>query len=156
MISTSPDNVYQEVQVSTANGLKLVVMLYEGLIRFISQAKSSIQNKNYADKAVALDRALAIVGELQSTLNLREGGEIAESLDRLYTYMTERLLQASANLDTRLLDEVIKLLKTLNSAWSESAQKGTAQGNRSIGEAAILPPRMESAGGTRSSLELFG
>jgi flagellar protein FliS len=122
MTNTASD-IYHQVEVNTSNGLKLVVMLYEGAIRFLAQAKISIENNNLTAKAVAIDRALAILGELQSTLRLDEGGEIASSLNRIYAYMMERIIEASTKLDVRPLDEVIKLLRILNSAWTEISRK---------------------------------
>ncbi|MFN8008437.1 MAG: flagellar export chaperone FliS [Terriglobia bacterium] len=156
MTSPSPETIYQEIQVNTSTGLNLVVMLYDGALRFISQAKNAIQERQYADKAMALDRALAILGELQSTLNLEEGGEIAKSLDRLYTYMSERLLEASAKLDTRILDEVTKLLRTLNSAWTELAQRAAVRPSQPEIKPAVPQLCPDNAPGMRSSLEVFG
>ena len=119
----SLSNVYQQVEVNTCNKLQLVVMLYDGAIRFLGEARTAILARNVRAKAVAVDRALAIIGELQSTLQLEEGGDIAASLNSLYNYMNESLLLASANMDAAPLDPVIRLLKTLNSAWTEIAQK---------------------------------
>ena len=114
---------YQQVEVNSSNGLQLVVMLYDGAIRFLGDAKTCIQRKDLQGKALAIDRTLAILGELQSTLKLEEGGELAQSLDRLYTYMTERIVEASLKLNVKPLDETIKLLAILNSAWTEIATK---------------------------------
>ena len=116
-------SVYQQVEVNTCNKLQLVVMLYDGAIRFLGEARAAIVANNVRGKAVALDRALAIIGELQSTLQLEEGGDIAASLNSLYNYMNENLLLASAKMDPKPVDLVIRLLKTLNSAWTEIAQK---------------------------------
>ena len=116
-------SVYQQVEVSTCNKLQLVVMLYDGAIRFLGEARTAILTKNVRAKAVALDRALAIIGELQSTLQLEEGGDVAASLNSLYNHMNESLLLASAKMDATPVEHVIGLLKTLNSAWSEIAQK---------------------------------
>src|SRR5689334_6489397 len=114
-------NAYQEVGAQSADQIQLVVMLYDGAIRFLGDAKTSIQTRNLSAKAVAVDRALAILGELQSTLKLDEGGEIAASLDKLYSYMTNRILEASLRLETQPLDEVVRLLGILNGAWMEIA-----------------------------------
>jgi flagellar secretion chaperone FliS len=133
-MTTSPSNIYQQVEVATANNLRLVVMLYDGAIRFLSQAKAEITNRNLAGKAVAIDRALAIISELQSTLKIEEGGEIAHSLNRLYNYINERILDGSAKLECQSLDEVIKLLRTLNSAWSEIARKSEVQVPKSVNQ----------------------
>jgi flagellar protein FliS len=131
-MTTSASDIYQQVEVNTSNELKLVVMLYEGAIRFLTQARTSIQNKSLIGKATGIDRALAVLGELQSTLRLEEGGEIAGSLNRLYTYMTGRIIEASTRLDTRPLDEVIKLLRILCSAWAEVAQKADPQPSQPV------------------------
>ena len=116
-------SVYQQVEVNTCNKLQLVVMLYDGAIRFLGEARTAILNKDVRAKAVALDRALAIIGELQSTLQLEDGGDVAASLNSLYNYMNESLLLASAKMDAKPVDHVIQLLKTLNSAWTEIARK---------------------------------
>ena len=123
MNSSSLSHIYQQVEVNTCNKLQLVVMLYDGAIRFLGEARTAIVTKNIRAKAVALDRALAIIGELQSTLQLEEGGDVAASLNSLYNHMNESLLLASAKMDAKPVDHVIRLLKTLNSAWTEIAQK---------------------------------
>jgi len=123
MALDSRSNVYQQMEVTTANNLQLVVLLYEGAIRFLTEAKDRIEKGDLAGKAQAVNRTFAILGELQSTLELEGGGEIAASLDRLYIYMMDRLLEASRNLNVGPLDEVIKLLRSLNSAWTEIAQE---------------------------------
>ena len=123
MNSSSLSHVYQQVEVNTCNKLQLVVMLYDGAIRFLGEARTAIETRNIRAKAVALDRALAIIGELQSTLQLEEGGDVAASLNSLYNHMNESLLLASAKMDAKPVDHVIRLLRTLNSAWTEIAQK---------------------------------
>lgn len=117
-------NAYQEIEINAASNLQLVVMLYDGAIRFLNDAKASIRKNDLPGKTLALDRALAIIGELQSTLKMEEGGEIAMSIDKLYAYMTNGILDASLRLDVAPLDEVIKLLGILNSAWTEIANGG--------------------------------
>jgi flagellar secretion chaperone FliS len=143
-MTISPSNIYQQVEVATANNLRLVVMLYDGAIRFLSQAKVEITNRNLVGKAVSIDRALAIVSELQSTLEIEEGGEIAHSLNRIYNYMNERILDGSAKLDCQPLDEVIKLLRILNSAWSEIARKSELQAPKAVNQAS--PPLLNGSG----------
>ena len=113
---------YQEMEATGSSGVQLVVMLYDGAIRFLNDASNSVRQKDLQGKIVAVDRALAIIGELQGTLRMEEGGEIAKSLDSLYTYMTNRILDGSMKLDPRPFDEVVKLLTTLNSAWKTIAQ----------------------------------
>jgi flagellar protein FliS len=157
MTNTASD-IYYQVEVNTSNGLKLVVMLYEGAIRFLTQAKTSVENNNLTAKAVAIDRALAILGELQSTLRLEEGGEIASSLNRIYTYMIERIIEASTKLDVRPLDEVIKLLRILNSAWTEISSKAEnhAVPVASVDAATMTPPTAAHLRSGSNSLQVVG
>jgi len=149
-------SVYQQVEVNTCNKLQLVVMLYDGAIRFLGEARTAIQAKNVRAKAVALDRALAIIGELQSTLQLEEGGDIAASLNSLYNYMNESLLLASANMDPKPVDHVIRLLKTLNSAWTEIAQKTEPSASVAQRPTVPTPPIGIPLGEAHRPLEVFG
>ena len=141
-------SAYRQVEVNGATGLQLVVMLYNGAIRFLREAKSCAERKDFQGRATAINRTLAIVGELQSTLRMDEGGEIAQSLDRLYTYITGRLLDVSAKEDPSGLDESMRLLLTLNSAWTEIAGRPETPGMQTA-----APNPAPAAGG---NLEFFG
>lgn len=157
MTPDSPSNVYQQMEVTSANNLKLVVLLYDGAIRFLTEAKGFIEKRDLAGKAQAIDRTFAIVGELQSTLKVEEGGEIAVTLDRLYVYMMERILEASLKLDVAPLDEVIKLLRVLNSAWTEIAQNADRIGATAPESPVIsmMPPTADQGQMPRRPLEVF-
>jgi flagellar protein FliS len=122
---------YQRIEANGANGVQLVVMLYDGAIRFLGDAKACAERGDRRGKAAAISRTLAIVGELQSTLKLEEGGDIAKSLDALYSYITERILDSSIKGNDSALDEAAKLLRTLNSAWVEIAKKTEPPANAS-------------------------
>jgi flagellar protein FliS len=148
-------STYQEIEISGATGLQLVVMLYDGAIKFLTESKSCIQGNDVRGKALAIDRALAIIGELQATLNREEGGELAQSLDRLYTYMNGRILEASLKLTTKPLDETIKLLRTLNSGWTEIARRSGHPVSTHPSVAATLTNGPMDRGSSRP-LELFG
>jgi len=116
-------SVYREASINTSSPVKLVVMLYEGAIRFLQQSKEDIRNKDFGRKSQSVDRAVAIIQHLQGTLDLDKGGPIASELDRLYTYIGSRIFEGSANLNLRALEEAIQLLTTLLSGWQEIAQK---------------------------------
>jgi flagellar protein FliS len=114
---------YIQTQVNSRSPLELVVMLYEGLGRFTGEARSAIERGDLTGKRAAVSRALAILSELQSTLNMAEGGELAASLDGLYTYMNGRLLDGSMKNDVTAFDETVKLVGTLRDAWAEIAAR---------------------------------
>jgi flagellar protein FliS len=114
---------YHETLINTSSPTKLVVMLYQGAIRFLRQGVDDITSKNLGRKAQSIDRAVAIIQHLQSTLDFSSGKGMAEELDRIYTYSLERILAGSTKLDTAPLEEAIKLLSTLLSGWEEIATK---------------------------------
>ena len=121
-------NTYKEIAIQTSSPAKLVVMLYEGAIRFLNQSISAIQSKDLDSKRQSIDRAVAVIQHLQSTLDMGQGKEVATDLDRLYTYITSRILDASGKLEIEPLEEAIKLLTTLLSGWEEVARKDTEHG----------------------------
>ena len=116
-------NAYQDTAIQTSSPTKLVVMLYEGAIRFLREAVSAIQSKNLDRKRQSLDRAVAIVQHLNSTLDMDKGGEVAVDLNKLYSYITTRILDGSIKLETAPLEEAIKLLNTLLTGWEELVKK---------------------------------
>jgi flagellar protein FliS len=111
-------NPYLQTQVQSRTPLELVVMLYDGAIRFTSEARAAIVARDVARRGNAVSRAMAILSELQSTLDLEKGGEIAANLDKLYTFVRDRLVDASIKQDVRPVDEALKVLTTLREGWS--------------------------------------
>jgi flagellar protein FliS len=117
---------YLQTHVQSRSPLELVVMLYDGLLRFLGEAGTAIDAADLAGKRDAISKALAVLSELQSTLNMEQGGEVASSLDALYTYVNGRLLDASMQNDRSPLDESARLLRTLREAWAEIATREVA------------------------------
>ena len=118
MYNTS-SNPYQDIAVQTSSPTKLVVMLYEGAVRFLRDSVAAIESKNLERKRQSIDRAVAIVQHLNSTLDLERGGAVAVDLNRLYSYITNRIFEGSAKLDKVPLEEAIKLLNVLLAGWDE-------------------------------------
>ena len=111
----------------TASPEQLVVMLYENAIRNLKQAADAIEIKDLATKGHSIDRALAIVQHLQTTLDIERGGTIAAELDRIYTYVISRILDGSNYLRTAPLKEAVKLLRTLLASWETVAMQNQRQ-----------------------------
>ena len=116
-------NTYQEIAVQTSSPTKLVVMLYEGAIRFLGQSVTAIKSKDIDTKRQSIDRAMAVIQHLQSTLDRDGGGDVAAELDRLYIYITSKVLEGSTKLQTEPIEEAIKLLNVLLSGWEEIVKK---------------------------------
>ncbi len=107
---------YKEVEIETASGLKLVVMLYTGAIKFLNIAKDGISNKKLDIANNNIIKAQDIISELMTSLNF-DAGEIAHNLYSLYIYINRRLLEANIEKNTEIINEIIKLLVTLKEAW---------------------------------------
>jgi flagellar protein FliS len=116
-------SAYKETSINTSSPVKLVVMLYEGAIRFLQQAKEATAIKDMEAKAKAVDRAMAIIQHLQGSLDFEKGGQVSFDLDRLYTYISTCIFEGSAKLNVDAFDEAIKLLTTIHSGWEELARK---------------------------------
>ena len=116
---------YRQTEAKSRSPLELVVMLYDGALRFVAEAQEADANGKIALRGKAISKTLAIVGELQSTLNIAQGGEIARELDRLYSYIQGRLLDVTAKKDRTALPEVHKLLSTVRDSWAQIANPAT-------------------------------
>jgi flagellar protein FliS len=113
---------YYQTQIQSRSPLELVVMLYDGALRFLQQTVDAMERGDLVAKRDALSRAMAILAELHGMLDLEQGGEVAASLDSLYTYMMERLTTANQQRDAAPVAEVMRLMSGLRDAWSQIAQ----------------------------------
>lgn len=119
-------NSYKQTEVQSRTPLELVTMLYDGVLRFIGQAREGIERRDIPARQDALNRALAIISELQSTLNMELGGEVAVELDRLYEYANLRLLDAAIKNDVAPIDEVRRIFEILRDGWATVAANNGA------------------------------
>ena len=113
---------YYQTQIQSRSPLELVVMLYDGALRFLQQTIDAMERCDLVAKRDSLSKAMAIVTELHGMLDLEQGGEVAASLDSLYTYMMERLTTANQQRDPAPVLEVMRLMTGLRDAWSQIAQ----------------------------------
>jgi len=117
---------YRRVEAQSRSPLELVVMLYDGALRFLTDALEASARSDRRGRATAISKTMAIVAELQSTLNYEAGGAVAQEMDRLYTYVTERLVEASVKRDDKPIVEVRKLFATVRSGWADVAAGAAA------------------------------
>ena len=113
---------YRQTETESRTPLELVVMLYDGALQHITAARAAMARGDAATGTRANSRALAIIGELQNTLDVERGGEVAKSLDELYRYLASCLVDASFRRDAAPLEEAARILKPLRDAWSTIAQ----------------------------------
>ena len=110
---------YLQTQVTTTTQGELLLLLYDGAIKFLTQAKDKIAERDYAGKGILISKALDIVNELDASLNMEKGGELAQNLHKLYFYCSTRLLNANLKMDVAFIDEVIKILSGLRGAYGQ-------------------------------------
>ncbi len=110
---------YRSVQIQTSDGLELILILYREALDQLNQAKAHFTAGQIQKRIGAIDKAIAMISELQAALDFEQGGEIAVSLDRLYAYCLRRLTEANMQKDQQAVEDVIKVLVTLESAWLE-------------------------------------
>ncbi|MBM7623038.1 flagellar export chaperone FliS [Sporohalobacter salinus] len=110
---------YKEVQVKTANQNKLLIMLYQGCIKFLKLAKEGIEEGDIEKKNEYLQRSQSIINELKNTLDFEQGDDIAQDLDQLYDFMNRQLIAANIQNKAELVDEVRELMKDLLVTWRE-------------------------------------
>ncbi|WP_338670077.1 flagellar export chaperone FliS [Pseudodesulfovibrio methanolicus] len=115
----NPAKAYLATQIETTTQGELLLMLYEAAIKFLKRAKREIDNRDYAKKGIYISKAMAIIHELSESLNKEKGGEITPKLGQLYMFCTTQLVKANIRLDNRMVDDVIKILDGLRSAYAQ-------------------------------------
>jgi len=114
----NPYATYQTNSVTTALPQDLTLMLYEGLIKFSMLAKRAIEQKMIEQKNTNIQKAQAIVTELQLTLN--QSIALSKDLNSLYDYMQTRLMDANVKNDLVAIDEVIGFAEEFRETWKEA------------------------------------
>lgn len=111
---------YQDTQVATASREQILIMLYDGAIRFVRQAIFAIESGDRVKKGEGINKAVAIVTEFRNTLDHEIGGEIAANLDALYDYMVREMTRGNAGNDVKPLKIVEKMLTELRDTWKQA------------------------------------
>jgi flagellar secretion chaperone FliS len=120
MNPTLAPQAYKESAVLTAPPERLVVMLYDGIRRFLYQATIAMREGNVELTNNRLQRAEAIIDELNNTLDM-SAGEVAERLRALYVFSKRHLMQARLKRSPEMIEEVSRLLDTVGDAWRQIA-----------------------------------
>ena len=127
MNAREPVNAYKEIQIKTANQIRLIVMLYDGAIRHLNLALDALGagHRRYDEVNSHIIAAQDILSELTASLDFEKGGVLAKNLFSLYSFMNRRLLEANLAKDAAPIAEVKKHLGELRESWDEiSTRKG--------------------------------
>ncbi len=120
MYATASTRAYRESAIMTASPARLVVMLYDGARRFLTQAAQAMATRDIARANERLKRAEAIIEELLATLDMSQG-EVAERLSSIYHFSRRLLTEARLEQDPQRIEQVVELLAELRDAWAELA-----------------------------------
>jgi flagellar secretion chaperone FliS len=110
---------YQKGAVNGASPLRLVIMLYEGALRFMEAGKDAMGKGDLERQNQSLQKAQKIVMELMSCLDMEKGGEISKNLLALYTYVLNELIESNVKDDQAGIDRGIKIMSDLRESWIE-------------------------------------
>jgi len=141
MYGKAPHQAYQTVQVTTTDKGRLLLMMYEGAIKFFKQSRAGLEEGDIVKFCKYLNKGQAIIAELMNTLDFEKGGQIAKDLDRLYDFMLFYTTEANLYRDGKRITKVIGLVETVYSAYKEiieqtknDAQQAT-DANKTFGDA---------------------
>ncbi len=109
--------VYKETSVTTQSKGRLVVMLYDGAIKFMKLAIKELEAGNNEAKSQYINKALNIINELNAVLDINTGGEVAVNLRKLYLFMNRHLSEADMKRNPQMIREVISLMEELGQGW---------------------------------------
>ncbi len=124
----NPYKNYQKTQVTTASKEKILLMLYEGAIRFTKHAIVAMEEKKIAEKGKYISKATAILSELMATLDFKVGGQLAAELENLYVFMIDKLIEGNIRNDVECLRSVENILRTLYVAWQDVVENPRPDG----------------------------
>jgi flagellar secretion chaperone FliS len=128
MVASRYHNQYRRNEISTSSQGRLIIMMYEGALKFTSLALHSIEKGDIAGQGKYITKTHDIINELSLALDLKKGGEVAMRLESLYQYMLSQLTLANIKSDKKALETVIKILGPLAEAWEQLFQASTSTG----------------------------
>lgn len=114
---------YKTTSVQSASREKIMLMLYEGAIRFTKLAIQAAEEKKIAERGTNIGRAYDIVLELNNTLDHKVGGEISKNLEQLYMFITDQYQQGNITGDPKYLRDALKILETLYEGWTKAVEQ---------------------------------
>jgi flagellar protein FliS len=116
---------YHTNDISTSSQGQLILMLYDGALQAVNQAIQCMDRKEITEQGRSILKAQDIINELSSALDIKQGGEVAKTLEQLYQFVLNQLIQANITSDPMYLESIIKVLTPLRDAWSRITETST-------------------------------
>ena len=125
---TNPAMEYRKRAVEGASPVGLVVLLYGGAVTALMRAISAIDAGNIEKRVTELNKVLAILAELEGTLDFEKGGAVAEQLKKYYIVLRSQVLEASIKNSKPILEELVKNMTGIKEAWQQVERETTLKG----------------------------
>lgn len=119
MSLSNPYAQYRQNSVETASPTRLIVMLYDGAVRFLSQGLAAMQVGQHVQQSILIGKAQAIIAHLHDTLDTEIGSAFAQSLAKIYTALLATLTQANIEDSPKPVENAIEILRELRETWAE-------------------------------------
>lgn len=120
---SNPYQKYKATSIQSASREKLLLMMYEGAIKFTKRAIKAAEEKKIAERCENIGRAFDIIMELNNTLDHKVGGEIAKNLEQLYMFITDQFTKANLTGSAEPLKAALKIIETLYEGWVQAVEK---------------------------------
>jgi flagellar secretion chaperone FliS len=131
---------YQEAAVRNAGAVDLVIMLYDILARDFHGAIEAMEAGNIEARTAKLKHGLLALQQLEGSLRMDEGGELATVMSRFYSMLRHQMMKAQAQQDPEILQELVQLLFSVREAWVEVNGRLTAASQVALAQTASLSP----------------
>jgi flagellar protein FliS len=120
MQKKNPFQQYKKTDIMTASKENILLMLYDGAIRFLKKSIDASNENNLPDKNTFVGKTMDIVNELRATLNHKADADLANRLEQLYDFVLDRLLKGSLENNPKYLEEALGILNTLRDGWNDA------------------------------------
>lgn len=122
-MAANPYQKYKQTSITSASREQILLMLYEGAIKFTKLAIVAAEQKKIAERGQNLMRAYDIIMELQVSLDHKVGGDIARQLDQLYTFVLDQYTKANISGDPEPMRSALKVIENLYEGWKVAVEK---------------------------------
>ena len=110
---------YHKNEIATSSQAKLIVMMYEGALKFVNLAIEGIDNHDLSKKGKYINKTHDIINELSCALDMKKGGEVSQKLESLYQFILHQLTLANIKSDRKTLESIVSVITPLMEAWKE-------------------------------------
>ena len=121
-------NEYRLNEVATSSQGKLIIMMYEGALKFVTLAIEGVDAKDLSKKGTYINKTHDIINELSCALDMNKGGDVAHKLESLYQFILHQLTLANIKSDRKALESIVNVLTPLMEAWKELLAKSNNDG----------------------------